>query len=192
MPNKPAVIASLALALSLCTGSLHAQALPTEEKAGDLQIGGVASGALSDYAPQKFYGPGVYVDFDVRHRLGLEASFDYLNWPAPTGITEKTYQVGVRYRLDGMRHIPTRVSPYLRGSFGRGVFNFGHTVVGGVQVQNADLAYNLFSMGGGIDYHFKRSINLRLVDFQYQDWLGFPPNGLTPMVLSVGLAYHFH
>jgi hypothetical protein len=49
-------------------------------------------------------------------------------------------------------------------------------------------------MGGGIEYRLNNAINLRVADFEYQHWstTTIAPNGLTPEVLSVGAAYHFH
>jgi hypothetical protein len=83
--------------------------------------------------------------------------------------------------------------PYAKVLFGRGVFNFaGPDPATGKTVQVANLAFNTQSIGGGVDFKLSRSINLRLVDYEYQRWDGFPPNGLNPNVLSFGVAYHFH
>ena len=70
--------------------------------------------------------------------------------------------------------------------YGRGVFNFTQN-----GTTTANLAYNMFVGGVGLDYKIIPSLNAR-ADFEYQDWLSFPPNGLTPNVLTIGLAYHFH
>jgi hypothetical protein len=66
--------------------------------------------------------------------------------------------------------------------YGRGVFNFPYDV--------ANLAYNLFAGGVGADVRVLPYLNLRL-DYEYQRWLSFPPTGLTPQILTVGVAYHF-
>ena len=60
-----------------------------------------------------------------------------------------------------------------------------------VKIGLANLAYNMFALGGGLDYKIKSYITVR-GDFEFQHWSGFPPNGLTPMVGTVGVAYHFH
>jgi hypothetical protein len=67
--------------------------------------------------------------------------------------------------------------------YGRGVFNFQNNV--------ANLAYNMFAGGAGTDIRINRFLNAR-ADFEYQDWFGFPPHGLSPMVGTAGIAYHFH
>ena len=66
--------------------------------------------------------------------------------------------------------------------YGRGVFNFPNNV--------ANLAYNMFSFGGGTDVRVLRFLNVR-ADYEYQDWLGFPPSGLKPQLVTFGVAYHF-
>jgi hypothetical protein len=30
------------------------------------------------------------------------------------------------------------------------------------------------------------------VDYEYQRWISFPPNGLSPWIVSIGAAYRFH
>jgi opacity protein-like surface antigen len=75
--------------------------------------------------------------------------------------------------------------------YGRGVFNFptvGNASTGSL---GANLAYNIAAGSIGADYRLTRSINLR-AEYEYQRWMGFPPNGLTPTVASIGAAYHFH
>jgi len=37
-----------------------------------------------------------------------------------------------------------------------------------------------------------RYLNIRLVDFESQQWVTFSPNNLAPNILSVGAAYRFH
>jgi hypothetical protein len=71
--------------------------------------------------------------------------------------------------------------------FGRGIFNFPATPNG----LHANIAYNIAAAAVGADYRLSRSITLRAA-FEYQDWMGFPPHGLTPEILDIGAAYHFH
>jgi opacity protein-like surface antigen len=58
-------------------------------------------------------------------------------------------------------------------------------------ISAANLAYNIFAIGGGLDYYVLPRINVR-AEYEYQQWLSFPPNGLTPKIFSVGAAYRFH
>jgi len=168
----------------LGTASLaHAQAEPTASRLGDLQVGAGFSNANTDYVPNRVNGPNIYFDFDFTHRFGVEGEFRFLK-DGSTNIYEKTYEIGGRY------YHPIKPAfkfvPYAKLLYGRGVFNFAYN-----GVTTANLAYNMFAGGGGLDYRLIRSVNLR-ADFEYQKWLGFPPNGLSPSVLTIGGAYHFH
>ncbi len=167
-----------ALCLILSVSALRSQAKPTASRTGDFQVGLDYVGGSSDYAPG-FKGLGLYTTFDVTSHLGIE--FD-LN-QAHTNIDktyERTYEYGVRYhRSYG------RFEPYAKAMLGRGVFNFA---LDGVTYAN--LAYNLFALGGGVDYHLTRYLNLR-ANYDYQDWRDFPPHGLDPHLFTIGAAYHF-
>jgi hypothetical protein len=157
---------------------LHAQADHTATRAGDLQVGVGYAIAKPDYGTENFKGIAPYATFDFTNHLGVEVGFRFLQDPSPYGMYEKTYEIGARYHIHYRRLLP-----YAKVMYGRGVFNFQHDV--------ANLAYNMIAVGGGTDIRVSRSINAR-VDFEYQNWFGFPPNGLNPMVGTVGAAYHFH
>jgi opacity protein-like surface antigen len=166
---------------------LHGQAEATASRAGDLQIGTMFNLANSDYRPDHFKGYGFYSTYDFTFHLGIEGEFHQINDPDPVdGVYERTYEVGPRYVL----HYG-RFSPYAKVMYGRGVFNyppvFGDPKAGPI----ANLAYNIFAVGGGVDYHVLTGINLR-AEYEYQQWLSFPPNGLTPRIFSIGAAYRFH
>ena len=180
-------LAALISLLSLAAPALHAQALPTATSDGILQIGGMFSLVNSDYVPYKLKGYGFYVTFDFRAHLGLEAEFRQANDSNPaSAIYERTYEIGPRYvRRYG------RLSPYAKLLYGRGVFNYPPVFGDPNGGPAANLAYNLGAAGAGLDYRLLRSVNLR-ADFEYQYWLNFPPNNLTPSMFSIGAAYHFH
>ena len=166
---------------------LHGQAEPTASRAGDLQIGTMFNLANSDYRPDYFKGYGFYSTYDFLYNVGIEGEFHQINDPDPVdGVYERTYEVGPRYVL----HYG-RFAPYAKVMYGRGVFNyppvFGDPKAGPI----ANLAYNIFAVGAGVDYHIMVGLNVR-ADFEYQRWLSFPPNGLTPKIFSVGAAYRFH
>lgn len=171
---------AMTLALMAAPAGLLAQATPTASRSGDLQIGGGYSNANSDYLPNRFNGGTVYFDYDFYHHFGVEGEFRFIK-DGPSGIYEKTYQVGGRYS----RTYKSRYQPYVKGMYGRGVFNFAEN-----KVTYANLAYNMFVVGGGLDYHLLRNVNLR-GDFEYQKWMSFQPNGLSPTVFTIGAAYHF-
>ncbi len=177
-----------ALSLGIANNTfLQAQATATASQVGNLQAGATFNLASSDYVPPSLKGFGFYSTFDFKYHFGVEAEFHQLNDPnSAQHIYERTYEVGPRYVM----HF-RRLAPYTKFMVGRGVFNFppSPSDPGGGPVAN--LAYNIWAAGVGADYKLRPSINLR-VDYEYQRWIGFPPNGLTPQVFGIGVAYHFH
>jgi hypothetical protein len=170
----------IAMTLLGVPGALLAQATSTASRAGDLQIGGGFSNANTDYVPNRVNGGTAYIDFDFYRHFGIEGEFRFLK-DGPTNIYEKTYEVGGRYS----RTYKERYQPYAKVMYGRGVFNFATN-----GVTTANLAYNMFAGGVGVDYHALRFLNVR-AEYEYQKWMSFPPNGLSPSVITIGAAYHF-
>ena len=154
-----------------------AQGDATLDRAGDLQIGLGYSSANSDYLTSRINGLAFYADFDLRQHVGIEADFHQVSDSSGSQVYQRTYEIGARYfRKYGI------TTPYAKLLYGRGVFNFPYG--------DANLAYNLFALGGGVDFAVHPRFNVR-VDYEYQSWLDFKPNGLTPTVLTIGVAYHF-
>ena len=157
--------------------ALVGQSMPTASRRADLQVGVGFVGDSSDYDTKLSKGFAFYTTLDLRSHLGGEFVIHQANSSQSTGIYERTYEIGPRYfRTYG------NFAPYAKAMYGRGVFNFPNNV--------ANLAYNILSGGVGVDIRVLDFLNVRL-DYEYQDWLSFPPNGLTPQVYTVGVAYHF-
>jgi hypothetical protein len=160
---------------------MSAQARPSASRVADLQVGVGFTTAHSDYLPNRINGGAAYFDYDFTRNLGIEGVFHFVKDGKGSEVYEKTYEIGGRYhRTYG------RFMPYAKLMYGRGVFNFpaypGYP--------HANLAYNLLAAGAGVDYKILPHLNAR-ADFEYQAWFGFPPNGLTPKLLTIGAAYHF-
>lgn len=169
----PALLCLLALP-AFC----HGQAKYTASRAGDLQLGGGFTSADSDYTTNRLRGFAFYGDFDLNTHYGVEVDFHQANDPN-SDIYERSYEVGGRYfRTYG------NIRPYVKALYGRGVFNFPYN--------EANLGYNMFVGGGGVDIAVTRHINVR-GDFEYQRWLTGTglSNGLSPTLFTVGVAYHF-
>jgi opacity protein-like surface antigen len=162
--------------MSGCGCAAFAQGNSTISRIGDLQLGGGYTSANSDYLANRINGYTFYGDFDFFHNLGVEVDFHDVS-DSPTKIYERTYEVGVRY----VRHYG-RLGPYAKLLVGRGQFNFAQN--------EAMFAYNMYSIGGGIDVAILPRVNIR-GDYEYQSWHSFQPNGLTPQVITIGVAYHF-
>ena len=184
-------ISRLLLALFLVglgASQLHGQALPAASAPGAFQIGAMFNIAASDYAPQTFYGYGFYTTFDFKYHVGIEGEYHQINDSnSAEGIYERTYEIGPRYVLHYGRY-----HPYAKVMYGRGVFNYPSVSddTTGHFGPAATLGYNIGAIGAGLDYRVLWAMTVR-ADYEYQRWFSFPPNGLTPMVVSVGVAYHF-
>jgi hypothetical protein len=173
---------------------LLAQAEPTASAPGILQIGAMFAYGKSGYSnatyyPQNFRGYGGYTTFDFRYHLGIEGVFHQVNDPnSVNGVYERTYEMGPRYVIHRGRY-----HPYGKVMYGRGVFNYPTVTDDPTHKPGpaANLAYNLIAIGGGLDYRALLGMNVR-ADLEYQKWLSFPPNNLSPLIVSIGVAYRFH
>ena len=156
------------------------QSMPTASRTGDLQIGGGFEFASSRYnfAPITLIGGAGYLTFDWRNHWGVEGDFHRARSNEDSTIYERTYEAGPRIFL-------TRgaVTPYAKLLVGRGVYNFHDSV--------ANVAYNLYTYGGGADFRVARSLNVR-ADYELQNWVNFPLGTLHPSVVTIGVAYHFN
>lgn len=153
------------------------QASPTATRRADLQVGGGIVVDYSNYDPDTLKGLAVYATLDLTNRWGGEIAFHNGRSGNGDQVYERTYEVGPRYhRTYGI------FSPYIKGMYGRGVFNFPNNT--------ANLAYNLFAGGGGVDVRVRPYLNVR-ADYEFQRWSNFPPQGLTPQLVTFGVAYHF-
>jgi opacity protein-like surface antigen len=184
-PNRVRLIvlaaAVLAIAAALCPSlSAHAQSKTTASRIGDLQLGGGLVFATSDYnfTPIHLIGGAFYTTFDTRNHWGGEANFRQNRSSTDSTVYERTYELGPRIFLRRGPFIP-----YAKALYGRGIYNFHNGV--------ANVAYNMYTFGGGADLQIRRSINLR-ADYEYQTWAGFPITNLHPSVITIGVAYHFH
>jgi len=184
------LVLSRLLSIACCLTSgvvLWGQAKPPIKPSNDLQVGATIDFASPDYGSNTLRGFGFYSTYDFRRHLGVEAEFHQLNdLHEKIGISERTYEVGPRYYF----HFGP-LQPYAKLMVGRGVFNFPPDPLHPEKGPAANLAYNMWAGGFGADYRLRPSINIR-AEYEFQQWTGFPPNGLTPRVFSAGVAFHFH
>jgi opacity protein-like surface antigen len=160
--------------------SARAQSEPTATRIGDLQVGGGFVFARSDYnfTPIHLIGGAAYTTFDKRNHWGGEFNFHQNRSTADSTVYERTYEIGPRVFFKRGPFIP-----YAKVLYGRGVYNFTNSV--------ANVAYNMYTYGGGVDIQVRRSINVR-GDYEFQNWAGFPLGTLHPSVITIGAAFHFH
>jgi hypothetical protein len=144
-----------------------------------LYAGGEGSMFQPDYAgqgiaqtsPQRLYGIGAFVDADFNRWVGIEAEGRWLHWNEYAGISQNTYMIGPRVPIVTYKNL-TPYGKFLIG-MGSGSFLTGRTTA--------------FAYGGGVDYRLSRKFNLRIFDFEYQNWRVSPT--LHPYGGSVGLSY---
>ena len=153
------------------------QTAPAAIRSKMLQVGGGFTLDDPDYSQPRFRGGSVYATLDFRSHLGVEFMFHQENTPRNDNLSERTYELGPRY----VWHL-SAVEPYVKVSYGRGVFNYPFNA--------ANLAYNMVTGTGGVDIWVQRHIVLR-GEYEYQRWVNFPPNALTPQLVTVGAAYRF-
>lgn len=174
-------VAAILLALATVSASLSsAQSIPTASRLGDLQVGGGFVFARSDYnqTPIHLLGGAAYTTFSLRDHWGAEFDFRHTRSSSDSTVYERTYEIGPRFFITRGRLVP-----YAKVMYGRGVYNFSNNI--------ANIAYNIYTFGGGSDFRLTRSINLR-GDYEYQSWAGFPLGTLHPSVITLGVAYRFH
>lgn len=173
-----------AACLLASASTLNAQAIATASRRADLKIGGGFTIANADY-DGRYKGGMAFLTYDFTGHVGIEGNFHFVKGGGVNNLYEKTYELGGRYFRN---YRDDKFSPYVKGLYGRGVFNFPAYIPSG---PHPNLAYNIIVGGGGLDYKFRPYLYIR-GDFEYQRWLGFPPSGLTPTLFTIGAAYHFH
>ncbi len=177
--NRCLAAATLFAASAFAALPAGAQSLPTASRIGDLQFGGGFTIAHSAYnfIPIKLFGETGYTDFAMRPHWGGEFDFHRVISSQDSTVHETTFEIGPRVFFTR-----GRLTPYAKIFYGRGVYNFNHNL--------ANIAYNIYTFGGGADIRITDRINLR-GDYEYQNWMSFPLGTLHPSVITIGAAYHF-
>ncbi|HEV2618514.1 MAG TPA: outer membrane beta-barrel protein [Acidobacteriaceae bacterium] len=173
-------IGTLAAAALSFSATGHAQALPTATAAGALQAGIGWSYALPDYGTDKIQGITAFADFDFAAKVGVEAEYHYISLITPADLGENSVLVGPRYIIPRGRY----------SLYAKALVGIGDIAIQEVQdnPQGGAGTYLAYGAGGGIDYRIGRHLVAR-GDFEYQHWSY--RNGLTPMVITGGIAYRF-
>jgi len=86
----------------------------------------------------------------------------------------ETYSIGARYHFN-----VGRFQPYVKGLAGFGDFNFPYNLATG--------RFLVATAGGGIDYKLSRKIEIRAVDWEYQNWPNFTFGNMSTLSVSIGL-----
>lgn len=146
-----------------------------------MQLGGGWSIANPDYAQRNVQGFTIYGNLDFTRHWGIEGDIHRVSLLTPTNVGVDSYLLGPRYVY---RY--NRFNPYAKVLFGLGRFKYKFD-----NAPEAVYTYKIYAFGGGLDISATKRINIRAIDFEYQEWPGYPPHGLTPLVYSFGAAYVF-
>jgi hypothetical protein len=165
--------------LLFSTHVLVSQARYTATRSTRIQAGAGAMYLKSDYVDDGNQGVVVYGDYDFSRWIGLEAEARWGGIISPGKIGENSYLFGPRvtYR----RH---RITGYGKIMIGRGTITN--------QITQGASSFNLFAYGGGVEYKLGNKFNLRVIDGEYQKWPDFAPHTLSPVAISIGIAYILH
>ena len=163
---------------------LNAQATPTASRMIRFrsQIGIAGTQVQTDHGPGTDRGLVIYGDIDISKYLGVEALFRDATIVSPSDFGIDNYLIGPRASFRR-----GRFTPYAKALFGYAFINFQK----GYYPQDSSERHRIYTLGGGVDMRATPHINVRLFDYERQDWLGFQPHGLTPSSESIGVAYQF-
>jgi Outer membrane protein beta-barrel domain len=175
------MIGAFASVLSL-TAMGRAQALPTATAKGSFQVGAGYTYADPDYGQKSIQGVSAFANFDIGLHAGLEADMHYVALITPLDLAENTYLIG-----------PRLILPYGRFKlYGKFLAGIGDLVIQEQQdnIGHPSGLYFAYAGGGGLEYRATDRINVRIIDVEAQKWPNYG-NGLSPLVITVGAAYHF-
>jgi len=190
---KRSLTALLSVLLAAATLAAHAQVVPSAYARGlSITAGGEASAFQPDYAgfgvPQSsstyLYSVGAYVDVRFNPWVQIEAEGRWLRFNQVDGIYENNYLIGPRLPIYKLHF--WRATPYAKVLIGYGKLNFENG--------NGWGRYTALAYGGGLDVKLSNRIDLRLPDFEYQQWPQWSEGTnttytLMPYGISVGVSY---
>lgn len=167
------------VSLLVLVPSLTAQAIYTANENTRIQAGAGVAVLNPDYTKGNVIGFSGWGDYDFSKWVGLEFSAHLGEFITPGDITENSYMLGPR--LTYRRH---KFTVYGKAMVGRSTITN--------QNYNLSSSYNMFAFGGGLEYRLLRKINIRVIDFEQQQWPDFRPDALTPTVATIGASYIIH
>jgi opacity protein-like surface antigen len=104
------------------------------------------------------------------------------NLVTPQDVGETSFMGGLRFTVK-----KRSFRPYVKVLAGLGTVHFSQ----GDYSANSSQSTMALGLGAGLDYRLSEHFFVRAIDFEYQDWRNFPPNGLSPYVITIGAGYHW-
>jgi hypothetical protein len=148
-----------------------------------LWVGGEFSSFNPDYDPaSRVIGPGVFVDFNLTPKLGVEGEARWMRWNGAAGETNSDYLGGVKYRIFKIQKLSISAKFLAGGVWIKYPLDIGTG------------SYFAYTPGVIGDYRLSRRFSVR-GDYEYQflpsapGFVGMESHGLSPNGFSVGVAY---
>ena len=135
-----------------------------------------AGSVLPGYPENVSFGAGAFVDFNASKWWGIEAEGHWLRFHEFAQVHEDTYLIGPRILIPKGRF----------KFYGKVLYGFGNFAFPYGYIQEHD---PVLTFGGGVDYRLTRRISVRAIDGEYQRWLNFQNQSLSPFGASAGVVY---
>ncbi len=162
--------------------ALHGQASPTASRLIRGQVGVGFTLSSPDTPNASIKGGSIYGTLDFGRHLGIDGEIHDMDLFTPKDIGESSYLLGLRYHI-----AIQRFRPYAKVLGGLGRFQYQSGTYG---PETTSRSYKALAIGVGTDYMLNRRVSLR-GDLEFQHWFDFYPNGLAPVVGTIGVAYRF-
>jgi hypothetical protein len=187
-------LTAITIAVFALASIAYAQDIPAASR-GDIEAGATFStaspklqatlvGPNTPYPDKQIWGGSAYVNFNFTGNLGLVAQFDYPTYHTPEDYLEKSYLLGLRY----IYPVHVRYVPYVKVLAGIASTSYDKPA-NWIIVPGTPGTYGAIAFGGGLDIRFRHKITVRAIDFQLENWSGFPGGAVTPYIISIGAAY---
>jgi opacity protein-like surface antigen len=174
------------LSAALLSVRINAQAVPAAYRTPHLLWAGAEYSNVQASFPyqssQRLTGVGVFADFKLSGRVGLEGDARFLHFGGFEGSTESSYLVGPKAYF----FAKGRFQPYGKLLVGVGNIHYPFEI--------GDASYFALAPGAGSGYRLGSRWLLR-AEYEYQMWLdspGYanePKHELTPNGFHVGVAF---
>jgi hypothetical protein len=185
MMNRCILACAFAVAATaLTSSSAHSQAMPAASRPGLLQAGITYSSGNNDELDKRITGGSIYATFDWSEHIGVEVNAVFLTFNTPQDLGQEMYLIGPRY----VYRYKDRYQPYIKLQAGIGKMVAEEPYAS--EYPGTPGSYGVFSFGGGLDIKIPYNLTVRAINYDYEMWPGFQPHGLSPTVVSFGIAYH--
>ncbi len=161
----------------------YSQAIsPMKNKTAYWKVGGFYSLAQTDYGQNHARGFGAYTDLNYwvwrRIGVGAEGEARIIDMHLVANTRFQNYLGGPRIAYH-MKHF----EPYAKVLAGGSRFYYPDFY------SKKAFDYTTYAIGGGIDIKVTYRFAWRVMDFEDQRFVNYPPYGLTPWTLSSGISY---